>query len=89
MSVCISVTLPKWQKMTKNDKKWQKMTKKYKKWQKIQILQTNKETNKQRGRESGPATKYLLYQASIIFSRWIISFINARYNRMYLETHLS
>ena len=56
---------------------------------------TNKQkrkTNKQSDRETEIVAQQLnifLYQASIIASHWIISFINTRYNRMYLETHLS
>ena len=57
---------------------------------------TNKQRDiqikRQRDRETERVAQQLnifLYQASIISSLWIISFINARYNRMYLETHLS
>ena len=52
----------------------------------------DKETKKQRDRETERVAQQLnifLYQASIISSHWKISFINARYNRMFLETHLS
>ena len=49
---------------------------------------TKRQTNKQTKRLAQQLNIFL-YQASIISSRWIISFINARYNRIYLETHLS
>ena len=50
----------------------------------------DKETNKERDRETERLAQQLnifLYQASIISSHWKISFLNARYNRMFLETH--
>ena len=85
----------KWQKITKKTKNY-KMTKMSKKWEKkITKNYKNEKNEKQRdikNKETERVAQQLnifLCQASIISSCWIISFINARYNRMYLEAHLS
>ena len=68
-------------KMTKNDKN-DKNDKMANKQRDIQI-------KRQKDRECGPATKYFSISGFHYFLSLNNLVQNARYNRMYLETHLS